>query len=119
MTEKTISGIINEENISTADVVIVSAAYEKTASSHKGTVHGPAKVIECLNTQIEFFDRKYKTEVCDVVKTAHLDLGNLEQFEPVETLKNIRENCDKLVADNKFVFLLGGEHESSPIYRPL
>ncbi len=63
--------IINEKNIEKADVVLISAAYEKTASSHKGTIHGPKKVIECLNWQIEFFDRKFKANVNDFVKIAH------------------------------------------------
>ena len=55
-----IKTIINEKDIDKADVVLMSAAYEETASSHKGTVHGPKKVIECLDKQIEFFDRKFK-----------------------------------------------------------
>ncbi len=108
-----IETIINEENIDKADVVLVSAAYEKTASSHKGTKEGPAKVIKCLNSQIEFFDRKFKKETNSFIKTAHIDLGHLEDFSPEETLKKIRTNSDELVKKDKFVFLLGGEHSVS------
>jgi agmatinase len=107
-----IKGIINSE-VNDADVVLMSAAYEKTASSHKGTIHGPSKVIEQLNSQIEFFDRKFKVNVNDFVKTAHLDLGNLEDLSPEENLAKIRENCEKLLAENKFIFMLGGEHAVS------
>jgi agmatinase len=113
MTKKTISGIINEENIKEADVVILSAPYEETASSHKGTARGPEKVVECLNHQIEFFDRKFKTEVSEVVKAAHVNLEGIEKLSPEETLETIRENCEQLLADNKFIFLLGGEHAVS------
>jgi agmatinase len=105
--------IISEKDINKADVVLVSAAYEKTVSSHKGTKSGPKKVIEQLNTQIEFFDRQFKVEVNSFVKIAHKNLGNLDKLSPEKTLKTIRENCGKLVKNNKFIFLLGGEHSIS------
>ncbi|MFA5931818.1 MAG: agmatinase [Candidatus Paceibacterota bacterium] len=105
--------IINEKNLDKADVVLMSAGYEKTASSHKGTVYGPEKVIECLDSQIEFFDRKFKVEVRDFVKISHLYLDNLENLSPTQTLEKIRSNAQKLVEKNKFIFLLGGEHSVS------
>ncbi|MBI3888760.1 agmatinase [Candidatus Nomurabacteria bacterium] len=105
--------IINEENLEKADVVLVSAPYEKTASSHKGTVYGPEKVVECLDTQIEFFDRKFKVEANNFVKISHLYLENLETLSPAETLEEIKSQAEKLIQKNKFVFLLGGEHSVS------
>jgi agmatinase len=107
------NSIINIKKINEADVVLLSAGYEKTASSHKGTKNGPKKVIECLNNQIEFFDRKFKVEVNNFVKIAHQDLGNLEKLSPLGTFKKIKGNCDKLLKSNKFIFLLGGEHSVS------
>ncbi len=108
-----IKTIINEENIDNADVVLVSAPYEKTASSHKGTVNGPKKVIECLDTQIEFFDRKFKVEVRDFIKTAQINLNNLNDLSPEDAYKKIKENSIELLKKNKFVFMLGGEHAIS------
>jgi agmatinase len=105
--------IINEKSLEKADAVLVSAPYEKTASSHKGTIHGPQKVVKCLNTQIEFFDREFKTEVNNFVKIAHQDLGNLEKLSPEKTLAKIKKTTESLLAKNKFVFLLGGEHSVS------
>lgn len=105
-----IKSIINTENIEEADVVFVSAPYEKTASSHKGTAAGPAAVINFLESQIEFFDRTYKVEVIDHVKSAHVDLKNIEDMSPKEAYEAIRDNAKKLVAQKKFIFLLGGEH---------
>ncbi len=105
--------IINETNLDNADVVLLSAPYEKTASSHKGTVKGPAAVIECLDGQIEFFDRQFKVEVNNFIKIAHQDLSGIENLEPEKTLEKIKEACQKLVQKNKFVFLLGGEHSVS------
>lgn len=108
-----IKTIINEKNIDNADVVLLSAPYEKTASSHKGTVYGPEKVIECLDTQIEFFDRNFKVEVSNFVKTAHVYLDNLENLSPIDTLEKIKSTATKLIDKNKFIFLLGGEHSVS------
>ncbi len=105
--------IINEQDLNKADVVFLSAPYEKTASSHKGTAAGPKKVIEQLNTQIEFFDRDFKKEVNDYVKIAHQDLGNLDKFSPEQVLEKIQNASNVLVEKNKFVFILGGEHAVS------
>lgn len=108
-----VKSIINEKKIENADVVLVSAGYDKTASSHKGTKDGPKKVIQNLNTQIEFWNRKYKVNANDFIKTAHKDLGNLNKLTPEATLKKIKSTCDELVGKNKFIFLLGGEHSVS------
>ncbi len=105
-----IKAIINEENVAEADVVFVSAPYEKTASSHKGTARGPEAVIHFLNTQIECFDRTYKVNVIDFVKSAHINLENIENLSPKHAYEAIKENSKKLVALDKFIFLLGGEH---------
>jgi len=105
--------IINTKDINKADVVIISAPYEKTASSHKGTVAGPKAVVKCLDTQIEFFDRKYKIDVIDYIKTAHLNLSTLPKLTPEKAFMKIRKTCMDLVDKNKFVFLLGGEHSVS------
>ncbi len=108
--EPKIKSIINEPKWENADVVLLSAAYDKTASSHKGTVAGPKAVIKNLATQIEFYDREYKLEVIDYVKTAHADLGNLNKFKPELVYKKINTIAEKLIQNNKFIFTLGGEH---------
>jgi agmatinase len=105
-----IKTIVNTKKIEEADVVILSAPYEKTASSHKGTALGPKKVVEFLNTQIEFFDRKFKTDVTDFVKTAHLNLSMIEKLSPKQAYEKIKETSSRILSKNKFIFLLGGEH---------
>ena len=88
--------IINTKDIEKADAVLISAPYEKTASSHKGTINGPKAVIKCLDSQIEFFDRKYKIDVIDYLKIAHKNLNNLEKLSPekafLKILKRIAES---------------------------
>lgn len=105
-----IQSIINAKKSEDADVVLVSAAYDKTASSHKGTVNGPKSVIKNLATQIEFFDREYKLSPTEYIKTAHIDLGNLNTLKPEAVYQKIHKATDKLVNQGKFVFILGGEH---------
>lgn len=108
-----IKTVINETDVNKADIVLVSAGYEKTASSHKGTVNGPKKVVESLDHLLEFFDRKFKVDAIDFIKTAHQNLENLDNLSPEETLENIKKECQKLLNANKFIFLLGGEHSVS------
>lgn len=108
-----IKTIINTENTEDADVVFVSAPYEKTASSHKGTAKGPAAIINQLNYQIEFFDRKKKLCPCDFIKSSHIDLKNTEHLSPSDNAKKIQDTCTPHVNAGKFVFLLGGEHAVS------
>jgi agmatinase len=108
-----IDKIINTKNIKDAEVVFLSAPYEKTASSHKGTAKGPQKIIEMLNHQIEFFDRKFKVEANSFIKIGHKNLAGLEKLSPEKALKEIKDNCNALIKDNKFIFLLGGEHSVS------
>lgn len=108
-----IQTVINTKKVEEADVVIVSAPYEKTASSRKGTVNGPKAIIEILDNKIEFFDRKFKCEPKEYVKTASHNLGNLSWLSPEKALVKITNACDTLIQDNKFVFLLGGEHSVS------
>lgn len=110
---KIMQGIINEENIENGDVVILLAPYEKTASSHKGTVNGPKEIVKCLNTQIEFFNRKYKKNTIDFLRVANRNILNLENLNPSEAKYLVKKNCEELINASKFIFLLGGEHSVS------
>lgn len=108
-----VKSIINTKKVAQADVVLLSAPYEKTASSHKGTKHGPQAIVECLNHQIEFFDRKFKKNINDFVNIAHQEIKNIEKLSPDKSVEKIENTCDDLIEKNKFVFLLGGEHSVS------
>ncbi len=109
-----IDTIINEgKNIKNADVVILSASYEKTASSRKGTATGPYAILKMLNSKLELFDRKYKKEIAQHIKIAEQDLGNISPLAPHKALEKITKESAKLLDMDKFVFLLGGEHSVS------
>ncbi|MEK7606729.1 MAG: hypothetical protein AAB444_00825 [Patescibacteria group bacterium] len=81
-----IDSIINTKKINEAEVVIVSAGYEKTTSSRKGTVDGPKAVIKMLDSKLELFDRTYKMQPADLVKIGQKDLGNITSLSPEKVL---------------------------------
>lgn len=103
--------IINCADPKTADVHIVSAPYDATASFHKGTAEGPRKVIECLNSQIEFWDKRYKVESTDLIDIAHTELAGL----PAMSLEDAHDAVVSVCRESSapLTFLLGGEHSMS------
>jgi agmatinase len=103
--------IINAKPKEKHDVLLVSASYDKTASFHKGTAEGPKKIVECLNTQIEFFDRRYKVESPAFIKVAHQDISGLKTMHPEAAHKAVVKACEESQAE--LTFLLGGEHSMS------
>ncbi len=103
--------IINSRSKDNPDVLIISAPYDKTASFHKGTAEGPQKVIDCLNTQIEFFDRRYKVESPEKIKVALQDIAGLQDMSPENAHNAVVAACKASTAP--FTFLLGGEHSMS------
>lgn len=108
-----VDSIISAKNIEEAEVVILQAPYEKTASSHKGTVNGPKAIIDMLDSQLDLFDRTYKTEPCKKIKIGQKNLNTISKLSPEKALSIITTECSKLLDKNKFVFLLGGEHSVS------
>ncbi len=108
-----IDSIINTEKIEEADVVILEAPYEETASSRKGTANGPKSVIGMLDSKLELFDRTYKMQPADKIKISQKDLNSINTMSPESALKEITSECGKILDQNKFVFLLGGEHSVS------
>lgn len=108
-----VDSIINTKKIEDADVVILSAAYEKTASSRKGTATGPKAIIKMLTSKLELFDRNYKKNVSEFIKIAEKDSGNISVMTPKKALDKITAESRKILEKNKFVFLLGGEHSVS------
>jgi agmatinase len=108
-----VDSIISAKKVDDADVVILSAAYEKTASSRKGTASGPKSVMKMLDSKLELFDRHYKKNVCEYVKIMHKDVGDISKLKPQKALDKIVSESTKLIDKDKFVFLLGGEHSVS------
>lgn len=107
------SSIISRHSIEESDVVIISAPYEKTASSRKGTRHGPKKIIECLESKLEFFRRDYLTESCAHIGISTLPELDLSDSTPDRALEIVRNASIIVLDQDKFPILLGGEHSVS------
>lgn len=106
-----IDSIISCKEISKADIVLMTVGYDRTASHRKGAVEGGNAIIKCLHEDIEFFDRFSKTEPGYDFNFFHHDLGNLNHLFPEEMVEKVSDEYEKL--ENKFVFILGGEHSIS------
>ncbi|MDP3799883.1 MAG: agmatinase, partial [bacterium] len=102
--------IINCPNPEEADVVLIGANYDATSSFGKGADKGPWAIVECLHTQIEFFERHTKTSPAEEVKIAYHDTGDINHLSPEEMVEYVRSVHEHYFALGKFVIVLGGEH---------
>jgi agmatinase len=108
-----IDSIISAKKIEEAEVVILQAPYEHTTSSRKGTSSGPESVLKMLEGKLELFDREYKKNVCEYVKIGQKEIKNINKLNPEQALEKITQESKELLDQNKFVFLVGGEHSVS------
>lgn len=108
-----IMSIVNCEKMTDADVVLLQAPYEHTASSRKGTRQGPEKIIECLETKLEFFNRDYKVESNSIINIAKSNAVNMDAMAPNEALEHVISISKSVVNEGKFPLLFGGEHSVS------
>lgn len=87
-------------------VVILPFPYEKTTCYVKGTEKGPAAIIKA-SAEMELYDE----ELGNVFECGICTLKELKADKKPEEMAGIAcENAKKLLADNKFVAVLGGEH---------
>lgn len=108
-----INTIINTNKINESDIIILSAPYEKTTSSRKGTKNGPEQIIKCLDYKLEFFDPDFKCEPNNLLKVFHKEIPNINNLSPEDAVQAIFIESEKLYSEGKFIFLLGGEHSVS------
>jgi len=100
--------IINSEDPSNANFLLIGANFDRTSSFGKGSDAGPKAIIDCLHTQIEFYERFSGKNPALDKKIAYLDLGEMNSLEPeavVSAIKNAMAQNSKA-----FPFLIGGEH---------
>ena len=103
--------IINSPAGQKSHTHIISAPYDVTASFHKGTAFGPKKVIECLDTQIEYLDRRYKVDSTEILSVSHSEIPGLPNMHPETAFQSVIAECDK--SQGELTILLGGEHSMS------
>lgn len=111
-----VESVINCQDVHEADVVLLTAPYDRTVSFRKGAVNGPAAIVRCLKYQVELFDSRTFTVPAENLKVAEefvLFFPDLNELEPAVMVEMVEESCDVLLRRGKFVILLGGEHSVS------
>jgi len=93
-------------------IVILSAPLEKTVSYGKGTSRGPEEIINASH-YVEFFDEELNTELVFDKGICTLSELKLDKLSVKKSLQRIYEAVKELLADDKFVVTLGGEHSLS------
>jgi agmatinase len=93
-----------------ADIVLLCAPYDRTASFRKGTAKGPAAIIDSLKYQMETWDRYAEAMPAADRKVGLSELKDLNRCQPAEMVRRVKEACGKHLERGAFVLLLGGEH---------
>jgi agmatinase len=101
---------INCNDPSAADVVILCAPYDRTASFRKGAVNGPAKIVNSLKYQMESYDRFSGAMPSPERKVGISLLKNLNRYSPPIMVDRVKKEYGKYLARGAFVLMLGGEH---------
>lgn len=104
--------IINSD-ISKAKIVLLGANYDKTSSFGKGADKGVNAIKSVLDTQIEFYDRYTKIIPSEKLNISFNNISDLNKLTPEKMVEKIKQEYLKLLNDNKFVILIGGEHSVS------
>ena len=97
----------------TARVVILPIPYEATTTYRRGCENGPAALLEASH-QLECYDEELEREICyDVgiyTKLPIADTRNGQKISSLEMLEVTQKAVQQLIAEDKFVIALGGEH---------
>jgi agmatinase len=111
--EKNFLGIEDvHSSLDNAEIVIVSAPYEHTVSYGQGTGRGPEAILEASH-YVEFWDEEFQRELCFEKGIATLVPIDFAGTSDAVALGMIEEEVRALLALDKFVVTLGGEHTIS------
>jgi agmatinase len=93
-------------------IVVLPVPYEHTVSYGGGTGRGPRAILDA-SRYVEFYDEELGTELCKNVGIATLPPFALGKSTDEKAIAKISGAVKKLIADGKFVAVLGGEHTIS------
>lgn len=99
-------------DINNSKIVIIQASYEHTVSYGHGARLGPKAIIEA-SWQVEFYDDEFERELCFEKGIATLKPICFDESVDKQALDLIYEQVKEMLAANKFVVTLGGEHTIS------
>jgi agmatinase len=93
-------------------IVVLPVPYEHTVSYGGGTGLGPKAILEA-SRYVEYYDEELGTELCKSVGIATLTPLALGKSTDGKAIAKIYGAVNRLIADGKFVAVLGGEHTIS------
>jgi len=98
-------------NYDKSKVVILPIPYEKTTTYMEGTKKGPKAILKA-SVVLQLYDEELEKNVCDV---GICTLNNLKpEDKPKVMMDSIYMKVKKIISDNKFPIILGGEHSITP-----
>ncbi len=97
---------------SSSRIVVLPVPYEHTVSYGAGTGRGPRAIL-AASRYVEFYDEELGTELCKSVGIATLPALAFGKSTDEKAIAKIYGAVKKLIADGKFVTVLGGEHTVS------
>lgn len=95
-----------------AQVVILPIPYETTTTYRKGCQYGPAAILDA-SPQLELYDEEFDTELWPVgIYTAPAIASTIDtpDLPSLDMLQITQAEVARMIADQKFVIALGGEH---------
>jgi agmatinase len=95
-----------------AKVVILPIPYEATTTYRKGCQYGPAAILDA-SPQLELYDEEFDTELWPIgIHTADAiaDTTVTPDLSSLAMLDVTQKTVSQMIADQKFVISLGGEH---------
>lgn len=93
-------------------IVVLPVPYEHTVSYGGGTGRGPRAILDA-SRYVEFYDEELGVELCKSAGIATLPPLALGKSTDEKAIARIYGAVKKLIADDKFVAVLGGEHTVS------
>ena len=105
--------IVSYKINASADVVLLGAPYDRTASYRRGCAKGPEAILLSLLHQIEPYDRWTDSVPAKSLTISYLMMPGLNRAMPHTMISRVERQCAALIGKNSIVFLLGGEHTVS------
>lgn len=102
---------MQKKNAKEYDGIILGAGYGQSFTYRGGAENGPKKTIECLNNNLEIFDRFTLNEPDKILKFKYFELKNINKKTPENMVQEIEDFY--LRHKRKFILMLGGDHSVS------
>jgi agmatinase len=93
-------------------IVVVPVPYERTVSYGGGTGKGPSAILDASHF-VEFYDEETKREIHRLFGVSTIQPLDVNSGSAEDALELIYSTTKKLIAQNKFMVMLGGEHTIS------